>query len=782
MKNSIKKEFILEGLHCANCALKIEENLRKLEGVQSVSLNFNTKTLTINANDNENMEIILMNTDKIIKSIESHVIIKEKSVYKPEKLVLMVFGLNCTACATKIEKKIQTIRGVKSARLDFASKKLVLTLNRYHNIDYIIKEANVIAKAIETGVHIAKQSDNNDKDDVKNLWSTGVGAVLFLIPVIFNLPQPLELVLYIISYLIIGGEVLLKAFKNIIHGRIFDENFLMVIATFGAFAITEYAEGVAVMLFYQTGEYFQSLAVNRSRKSITALMDIRPEYANLKTYTGTKKVSPEQVSTGDIILVKPGEKIPLDGVVVEGTSALDKSALTGESVRSEVQAGNTVLSGSINITGLLTIRVTKEYSESTVSKILDLVENASGKKASSENFITKFARIYTPAVVVSALALAIIPPLIIPGAVFSHWFHRSLVFLVVSCPCALVISIPLSFFGGIGGASANGILVKGGNYLEALNNIDTVVFDKTGTLTKGTFEVTKIVTKGALSEQELLEFAAYAESYSNHPIAISILKFYGKRTDKSVITEYKEMAGYGVAAKIRGIEILAGNSALMKKKNILFSEAKEETGTILYIAKEGKYQGYITISDEIKKDSKKTVSTLRKMGVRNIAMLTGDKKAVAEHIGVYLKIDKVYSELLPHQKVEILERLRNDKPTKGNLIFVGDGINDAPVLAGADIGIAMGGLGSDAAIEAADIVLMTDEPFKLVTAIQIAGKTRNIVWQNIIFALAVKGVVLLLGAFGTATMWEAVFADVGVALIAVLNSIRTANYKPDKTH
>ncbi|KYH35000.1 cadmium, zinc and cobalt-transporting ATPase [Clostridium tepidiprofundi DSM 19306] len=598
-----------------------------------------------------------------------------------------------------------------------------------------------------------------------------IGAILFGIALVFKFSPSIEFVMFFTSYLLVGGEVLLKAVKNIFRGQLFDENFLMSIATIGAFAIKEFPEGVAVMLFYQIGELFEDIAVNRSRRSIKSLIDIRPDYANLKVGDDIKRVSPYEVKIDDYIIVKPGEKIPLDGKIIDGKSMVDTSALTGESVPREVKSGSDILSGFINKSGVLTIRVTKEFGESTVSKILDLVQNASTKKAPTENFITKFARYYTPIIVFSALALAILPTLFINGATFSDWAYRALIFLVVSCPCALVISIPLGFFAGIGGASRNGILIKGSNYLEILNYVDTVVFDKTGTLTKGVFKVTEVNTYGDMNEDELLKYVAFAESYSNHPIATSILKAYGEEINQKEVENYEEISGHGVKAVIQGKEVLVGNAKLMQKENVKF-EKVEKIGTVIYLAIDKKYSGFIVISDEMKKDSESAIKELRNIGVKKIIMLTGDRSSVGVKIAEKLGLDDVYSELLPHQKVEKLEELYKQKSLKGKLVFVGDGINDAPVLARADIGIAMGGVGSDAAIEAADIVLMTDEPSKLPIAIKIAKRTRRIIWQNIIFALGVKGVVLLLGACGIATMWEAVFADVGVALIAVLNSIR----------
>ncbi|NLA86432.1 MAG: cadmium-translocating P-type ATPase [Clostridiales bacterium] len=606
------------------------------------------------------------------------------------------------------------------------------------------------------------------------LYATAASAVLLIIALVSGFSFWVKFALYVIAYLLVGGEILLKAGKNLIKGRIFDENFLMSIATSGAFASGEFPEGVAVMLFYQVGMFFEDMAVSRSRKSIAALMDIRPDYANLRTGGGEKRVDPGEVCVGDIILVKPGERVPLDGKVVEGWSMLDTSALTGESLPRVVDLGSDVLSGSVNKNGMLAIEVSRNYEESTVTRILDLVQNAAEKKAPTENFITKFARYYTPAVVAVAVLLAVFPPLIIPEAAFRDWVYKALVFLVVSCPCALVISIPLSFFGGIGGASKNGILVKGSNYMEALCRVDTVVFDKTGTLTEGVFEVTKIHHAHNAAGFELLENAAHAESYSSHPIALSIMRAYDKEIDKSAVTEVMEIPGYGIQAAVNGKQILAGNAKLMTCEGVLFTEA-EEIGTIVYIAADKAYKGYIVIADRLKDDSASAVDSLRKLGVRRLVMLTGDSKAVGGEIGRAIGLDEVYTDMLPDQKVAELERLDASKPRGGKLVYVGDGINDAPVLARADVGVAMGGIGSDAAIEAADVVLMTDEPSKLVTAVKIAKRTRKIVWQNILFAMAVKVLVLALGAAGVATIWEAVFADVGVTVIATFNAIRVLN-------
>ena len=544
----------------------------------------------------------------------------------------------------------------------------------------------------------------------------------------------------------------------------------MTVATLGAFAIGNHPEGVAVMIFYEIGELFQSYAVNRSRKSISSLMDIRADYANLITDGEEKKVDPSEIKIDDIIVIKPGERVPLDGIVIEGNSSLDTSALTGESLPRNIELNDEILAGVINLTGVIRVKVTKEFGESTVSRILELVQNASSKKAQTEKFITKFARYYTPVVVLSAVALAIIPPLVVEGALFSDWVYRALIFLVVSCPCALVVSIPLGLFAGIGGASKNGVLIKGGNYLEALKDVETVVFDKTGTLTKGVFKVVKINTNN-IEESELLRIAATGESFSNHPIAQSILKAYGNEVDKSIISNYEEISGNGIKVNIDNKEVLLGNYKLMNSNGIKYNNSKE-IGTVVHVVVEGEYKGSIVIADEVKEDSKEAIEMLKKIGVKKCVMLTGDNKKVAEKIAEELGLDEVYAELLPTDKVVMVEKLLKEKSEKGKLAFVGDGINDAPVLARADVGVAMGGIGSDAAIEAADVVLMRDNPSSLVDAIEIGRKTNRILWQNIIFSLGVKIAVLIPAAIGIANMWEGVFADVGVTLIAVLNSMR----------
>ena len=610
----------------------------------------------------------------------------------------------------------------------------------------------------------------------KRLWRIIIGAAVLATAVLLNLNNEwLQIALFIISYIIVGGDVVKRAVKNIFKGQVFDENFLMSIATIGAFFIGEYPEGVAVMLFYQVGELFQSYAVGKSRKSIASLMDIRPDYANVKKGDELVKVDPDEVQIGDIIVIKAGEKIPLDGKVIEGSSMIDTSALTGESVPREVEVGSDILSGCININGVITAEVTKEFGESTVSKILDLVENASSKKSNSEQFITKFARYYTPVVVIIAVFLAIIPPLVIDGATFSDWIYRALAFLVVSCPCALVISIPLSFFGGIGGASKKGVLVKGSNYLEALAETEIVVFDKTGTLTKGVFNVQEIHPEG-VSKEELLELTAHAESYSNHPISLSLKRAYSKEIDNGRISDVEEISGHGVIATVDGKKVMAGNIKLMKMMDIPYFKG-ELIGTIVHVAVNNKYIGYIVIADEVKEDSAQAIKELKAANIKQTVMLTGDNKSIGSKVAKELGLDKVYAELLPADKVEKLEELVSQKSKEGKLAFVGDGINDAPVLARADIGIAMGGLGSDAAIEAADVVIMTDEPSKIATAMKISKKTLKIAHQNIVFAIGIKIIVLILSAFGIATMWTAIFADVGVTIIAVLNAFRALNVK-----
>jgi len=621
----------------------------------------------------------------------------------------------------------------------------------------------------------AKQGTGYTASKPKIIW-LATGAATFFAGILFeyvldvNAGGYIALVLFAFSYLLLGHKVLIRMVRNIAKGRIFDENFLMGVATLGAIAIGKYAEAVTVMLFYQIGEFFQEMAVAKSKKRIGDLMDIRPDYANLKKDGQIARVDPSVVQIGDLFVVKPGEKIPLDGIVMEGEAMLDTTALTGESVPRKASVSDSVLSGCINQNGVLTIQATQTFGESTVSKILDLVENAANKKAPTETFITKFARYYTPTVVGFAVLLAIIPPLFFGGEWFD-WINRALIFLVISCPCALVVSIPLGFFGGIGGASKKGILVKGGNYLEALANLDLVVFDKTGTLTQGVFKVTSLQAANGFDERELLELAAHAEAFSNHPIAVSILKEYGKEIDGNGLSQYEEIAGHGVSVNAKGRAIFAGNEKLMRKMGITFEES-QSMGTKVYVATDGVYMGCVVIADKIKPDSHGLVASLKKLGVRKTVMLTGDTPQIAEAVARELQIDETHAGLLPQQKVEQVEVLGKQKLPKKTLAFVGDGINDAPVLAMADVGIAMGGLGSDAAIEAADVVLMTDEPAKLVEAVKVARFTKRVVWQNIVLSLGIKFLFLFLATLGVSSLWEAVFADVGVSLMAVFNSLR----------
>jgi len=763
---------------------------------------------------------------------------------KPQQLVFDMEGLKCANCANKIETTISGLDGVHSATVSFATQKMKIEIDSKADADSITEKATKIAGEIEKGIYVreVRSSDKinknaNDKAGEKFIEKTSSnikrqkakntetdnktmdiirfigGLALLITALLWQGTEWMRISFYIISYLLIGGDVLFGAIRNLFHGQVFDEKFLMSVATIGAFSIKEFPEAVSVMLFYQIGEFVQGSAVKKSRKSIANLIGIRPDYASIKVQGELVKVNPEEVHTGDSIWVRPGERVPIDGHVLCGEASMDLSALTGESLPRNVEPGDIVLSGSINLSGVLEIQTDKEFGESTVSKILEIVENANSKKAPIENFITKFSKIYTPIVVGTALLLAVIPPLVIPGALFADWLYRALLFLVVSCPCALVISIPLGLFGGIGGASKNGILVKGGNYLEALDNVDTVVFDKTGTLTKGVFAVTKIVSASRENGKEtILKYAALAEVHSNHPIAHSIRQAYEKMTGSKMDCEintkntgtigirnegeiraqreyeitcktsrrtedkvdtYEEVSGLGVRMVTQNMEILVGNTKWMETKEIqLPEEILSEMGTLIHVVRDKTYLGYLLISDEVKEDSKTAIEGLKKLGIERIVMLTGDRKSVGESIAKSLSIDEVYTDLLPVQKVEQLEKIESEKKTKGALLFVGDGINDAPVLARSDVGFAMGGVGSDAAIEAADVIIMTDEPSKVVHAIQIAKRTKRIVWQNILLALTVKGAVLLLGAFGIATMWEAVFADVGVTVVAVLNSTR----------
>lgn len=725
-------KLVLSGLNCANCANKIEIKVNKIDGIKNVSLNFSTTVLTVEINKEEEKNNIINEIKLIVKKLEPHV----KVIEKLDNKDMSVSKSECTSsCCTNSNK------------------------NRNHAGDN------------HSHTHEFKENNNVFLGYIRDNLLLIIGAIFYIVALVYKSNESLlSLILFGVSYLIIGGDVILNAIKNILRGEVFDENFLMSIATMGAFFIGEYPEAVAVMLFYQIGEVFQGYAVNKSRKSISSLMNIRADYANVLRNDKEVKVSPEEVLIGELIIVKPGERVPLDGTILEGTSFIDTSALTGESVPREVTSGNEILSGSINNNGVLKVKVDKEFGQSTVARILELVENASNKKAPTEKFITKFAKIYTPIVVTIAVLVAIIPPMIIKDTTFSDWLYKALSILVVSCPCALVVSIPLGFFSGIGAASKKGILVKGGNYLEALKDSEIVVFDKTGTLTKGIFEVTEINAKN-ISKEELLEITAMGESHSNHPIAISIAKAYGKEVNKDEIKGYKEVSGHGIEVTIRGNNVLLGNSKLMQSNNISYDDI-DSIGTIVHVAINGEYKGNIVISDEIKENIKEALAELREIGIRKTIMLTGDNKSVADKVAKDIGIDEVYSELLPGDKVSKVEEVLNKRSSKGKVLFVGDGINDAPVLARADIGVAMGGIGSDAAIEAADVVLMKDKVEEITEAIRVSRRTNKILWQNIIFSLGVKIIVMLLVVLGLTNMWAAVFADVGVTLIAVLNSMR----------
>lgn len=725
-------KLVLNGLDCANCANKIEDKVNKINGVKEATVNFSTTVLTAEIKE-ENLKSEIINEIKsIVKKLEPHVKVEEKIDNK------------------EIKNK------TKACTSSCCSKD-----NDHHEGS---------KDKIHEHSHEKEESSNGKIEILKDNWLLIVGAIIYAIALLYNGNNKISIILFVASYLAIGGEVILTAIKNILRGEVFDENFLMSIATIGAFFIGEYPEAVAVMLFYQIGEVFQGYAVNKSRKSISSLMNIRADYANVLRNGSEFKVSPEEVNLEEIIVIKPGERVPLDGTVIEGTSFLDTSALTGESVPREVKTSDEILSGAINDNGVLKVKVNKEYGESTVARILELVENASNKKAPTEKFITKFSKVYTPIVVFIAIIVAIVPPLLIKDATFLEWLYKALSLLVVSCPCALVVSIPLGFFSGIGAASKKGILVKGGNYLEALKESEIVVFDKTGTLTKGVFKVTNINAKN-ISEDELLEITAIGESNSNHPIALSIANAYGKEINKNEIESYKEVAGHGVEAIIKGKKVLLGNSKLMKSNNISYDEV-DTIGTIVHIAIDGEYKGNIVISDEVKENVKEALTELKSVGIKKTIMLTGDSKVVADKVAKAIGIDEVHADLLPSDKVNKVEEILNKKSANGKVLFVGDGINDAPVLARADIGIAMGGVGSDAAIEAADVVLMKDKVEAISEAIRVSRKTSKILWQNIIFSLAIKVAVMILVIFGLTNMWAAVFADVGVTLLAVLNSMR----------
>ena len=780
----MKRVFILKGLDCPNCSAKIEKEVGALPGVESSVVNLMQQTLTVQSEKSADATLA-EHVEMIVHSHEPDVEVSEKTEPAVTKVYLLK-GLDCPNCSAKIEKEVGELDGVTSSTVNLMNQTLtvqagtsvaaslldtVTTIVHSNEPDVEVSEKQPEATApVKKEEKAAVYNDEDKKRTIRLAVGAAVYAIGMALTVFAKLPTPAELAFLIVAYVILGWDVVWQAVKNITRGQVFDEHFLMSVSTIGAFAIGEYPEAVAVMLFYQVGEFFQSLAVKRSRKSISDLMDIRPDSATVKRNGVLQVVSPESVAVGEIIVVKPGEKIPLDGIVVDGESMLDTKALTGESVPKSIRKGDEALSGCINQSGLLTLKVTKSFGESTVSKIIDLVENASARKAPTENFITTFARYYTPVVVGMAAVLAIIPPLVLGGG-WSEWLRRGFVFLIVSCPCALVISIPLTFFGGIGAASKRGVLVKGGNYLEALNKVSVVVFDKTGTLTKGVFEVANIIPAAGYQKEQVLEYAAQAESYSNHPIAKSILATYGKPIDQKQFSGFEEISGHGISVTVQGKKVLAGNSKLMESEKIAYA-ACDAAGTKFYVAADGSYVGCILIADEVKPDSKCAIAELKKIGVEKTVMLTGDDERIGKSVADELGLDAYYAQLLPDQKVEKLEMLDKQKRQGSKLAFVGDGINDAPVLARADVGIAMGGLGSDAAIEAADVVLMTDEPSKLVEAIDVAKATKRIVMQNIVIALGIKSVFLVLGALGMAGMWEAVFGDVGVTIIAVLNAMR----------
>lgn len=779
MENVIRIK--LKGLDCPHCAEKITADIQKLENLQNPQINLIKQELSVEKKANCFTEALLPQITEIVHKYEPDVEVFMEQNQKTFQVTLK--GLDCAHCAAEIEQGTKTLPKVKNATVNLLKQQMEVTTEQYTSIEELLQSISEIVHKHEPDVEVSiasqtqtsntKQSEKSEfqKEFQKTIMRFCVGIVFFVGGVLL-IKQNISFVPFFISYIIFGYDVLWRAIKNIKKGQIFDENFLMSISTIGAIFLGEMAEAVFVMLFYQIGETFQSYAVNRSRKSITELMDIRPDYANLVVGEQTKKVEPSEVAVGDYIVVKAGEKIPLDGIVAEGNGQLDTSALTGEALPVNVSVGEEVYSGSLNINGLFKIQVTKNFGNSTVVKILEMVENATAKKSKTEQFITKFARVYTPFVVCAAALLAIIPPLFI-GGTFQMWLSRALIFLVISCPCALVLSVPLGFFSGIGEASKRGILVKGSNYIHALKDVNTIIFDKTGTLTKGVFEVAQINATNNYTEKTVLEIAAKAEKNSNHPIAVSITKQY--QTEYGEITEeiqnYKEISGHGICCEINGKQILAGNEKLMKQFDIPY-EVCTAIGSIVYIAENSKFAGSIVVADTIKQSSKNAIQKLKSLGIQNIIMLTGDNAATAKQISEELALNEYYAELLPQNKVEILEKILKKQNNNANVAFVGDGINDAPVLARADIGIAMGGIGSDAAIEAADVVIMNDDIGKIEDGIIISKNTNRIVNQNIVFALTVKAIVLVLGALGIATMWLAVFADVGVALIAILNSMR----------
>ena len=822
----MQKIYVLEGLDCANCAMKIERQVAKVKGVQEANVDFVTKKLYVEYEDATIEEAIL----STVTSIEPEVVPREVKKKKPmenksQKHVhaqedsccehahshdekhehhhdhdgcscthahvkevrelqgadkLYLTGLDCANCAAKIERHVAGMENVADASLNFSNGILFVQMKDKVKKEETLMKIMEVIPTLEDGVLVEKEKKVQETESKYGMFSFRnnaqlySGIFLFLVGLFFH-ETAYSVWIFLAAFVFAGGKVVITAMRNVLKGEVFDENFLMSIATIGAFAIQDYEEAVAVMIFYEIGEMFQSYAVNRSRKSISSLMNIRADYANVLDGEQEIKKTPEDVKIGELILVKPGERVPLDGIIIKGSSALDTSALTGESMPRDVHIDDEVLAGVVNLSGVLTMKVTKPYGESTVSRILELVENASSKKAPMEKFITKFARVYTPSVVALAVALAILPPLFSNQIHVMDMLESALTFLVVSCPCALVVSIPLGLFAGIGAASKQGILIKGGNYLEALQNIDTVVFDKTGTLTKGVFRVVEVNAQQG-SKEALLQLAAYGEYHSSHPIALSIKEAYGKTIDASYLQHYEEVAGNGIQVEINGEKVLLGNEKLMQKHGISTVPCPTP-GTIIHIAKENVYLGYVLINDEMKETSKQAIQELKRNGVKRCIMLSGDRKEVGEHVAKELALDEVHMQLLPADKVARVEELLQQEDAKHKLAFVGDGMNDAPVLARADVGVAMGGIGSDAAIEAADIVLMKDDPLALSEAFRIARKTMYVLWQNIVFSLGVKGIVLALAALGIANMWMGVFADVGVTLLAVLNSMRILRMK-----
>jgi Cd2+/Zn2+-exporting ATPase len=778
---NIQYKVQLEGLNCADCALKIENKIKAQQTIEDVHLNFVNKTIAYEVKAGTDVDHFSI-VKEIVQYFEPHVQVKQQTEQQVnegvQKKVFILNGLVCANCAQKIENKLQNFEQIDEAIIDFNTQKLIV---KGTNLESQTKKIKTLVEKIEPDVKVVEQAQSNQLTtqrsidyNFKMLARIIVAFGIFMFAIFSNVSN-VQLPLYVLAYLIIGYDIVFKAFKDVTNGQLFDENFLMTIATFGAFGIQEYPEAVAVMLFYQFGEYLQSLAVNQSRKSIAELMDIKPDYANLLIGGQLRKVNPDDVSIGDRIQVKPGEKVPLDGTIIEGKASFDTVALTGESVPRSLSQGDEVLSGYINTNGLITVEVTNTLENSTVAKILALVENSSAKKADTEKFITKFAKYYTPAVVLAAALIVIIPVLAF-NQPFDMWLYRALVFLVISCPCALVVSIPLGFFSGIGRASRSGILIKGGNYLEALKGVTKVIFDKTGTLTEGVFKVQAIERNNDYTEEEILSYAAAVEKFSNHPIAKSIVEASPMTEDDYQVKGYEEISGKGVKAVVQDQEILVGNEKLLNAHNIIFDPAEIES-TVIYIAINNDYAGYITIADQIKADAFQTISRLKALGITDVTMLTGDNGTIAKSIAKKLGIKQYYAELLPQDKVELMESIEANKQKNEKIAFIGDGINDAPVIKRADVGIAMGALGSDAAIEAADVVILNDEPSRVVDALNISKFTNKIVWQNIIFALGTKGIVMLLGAIGYASIQAAVFADVGVALIAILNSLRILNYQ-----